>query len=58
MKRTSAIITYPLPNSDKPYKYKSTYPIKIDIEADIFNADDINCIAIEVSYSHLIFINS
>ncbi|KAG1141018.1 hypothetical protein G6F37_009150 [Rhizopus arrhizus] len=48
MKRTSAVITYPLPNSDKPYKYKSTYPIKIDIEADIFNADDINCIAIEL----------
>lgn len=49
VKKTSAVITSPLANPDKPFKYKSAYPLQLDIEADIFNADDVNNIAIEVN---------
>ncbi|CAO3690704.1 unnamed protein product [Rhizopus stolonifer] len=48
VKKTSAVITSPLANPDKPFKYKSAYPLQLEIEADIFNTDDVNNIAIEV----------
>ncbi|KAI8056522.1 armadillo-type protein [Gilbertella persicaria] len=47
MKRMTAEITQPLPNPDKPYKFTSQFPVKIHIEADIFNAFDTNSLAVE-----------
>jgi hypothetical protein len=49
VKRTTAKVTFPLPNPDKPYKFRSQYPVKLHIEADIFNLFDTNMIAVEVS---------
>jgi hypothetical protein len=43
-----AEITQPFPNADKPYRFISKYPVKIHLEADIFNACDTNNIAVEV----------
>lgn len=48
VKRTRAEITQPLPNPDKPYKFTFQFPVKIHIEADIFNSSDTNNLAIEV----------
>ncbi|RCH94569.1 Integrator complex subunit 4 [Rhizopus azygosporus] len=48
VKHTSAVITYPLPNADKPLKYNAIYKLKLHVEADIFNVNDITYIAIEV----------
>ncbi|KAI8050036.1 armadillo-type protein [Thamnidium elegans] len=47
VKRTTAEITQPLPNPDKPYKFTFQFPVKIHIEADIFNSSDTNTLAIE-----------
>ncbi|KAI9345097.1 armadillo-type protein [Pilaira anomala] len=47
VKRTTAEITQPLPNPDKPYKFTFQFPVKIHIEAEIFNSSDTNNLAIE-----------
>ncbi|KAI9267519.1 armadillo-type protein [Helicostylum pulchrum] len=47
VKRTTAEITQPLPNPDKPYKFTFQFPVKIHIEADVFNSSDTNTLAIE-----------
>jgi hypothetical protein len=48
VKRTTAEITLPLPNPDKPYKFTSQFPVKMHIEADIHNSSDTNSLAVEV----------
>ncbi|KAI9255512.1 armadillo-type protein [Sporodiniella umbellata] len=48
VKQSSAVITSPLANPDKPYSYISAYPLKLDVEADVFNIDDVNSIAVEI----------
>lgn len=48
-KRTTAEITEPLANPDKPYKFTSQFPVKLHIEAEIMYSSDINTIAVEVS---------
>jgi integrator complex subunit 4 len=53
VKHTSAVITYPLPNADKPLKYSAIYKLKLHVEADIFNVNDITYIAVEVSMKSL-----
>ncbi|KAI7891727.1 armadillo-type protein [Mucor mucedo] len=47
VKRTTAAITQPLPNPDKPYKFTFQFPVKIHIEVDIFNSCDTNALAVE-----------
>ncbi|KAI8968585.1 armadillo-type protein [Mycotypha africana] len=48
MMHTTAEITLPKPNVDKPFKFKSEYPVAMRVEADIFNAYDTNTIAVEI----------
>ncbi|KAI8339839.1 armadillo-type protein [Blakeslea trispora] len=47
VKHTTADIIQPLPNSDKPYKFTSQFPVKMHIEAEICNAFDTNSLAVE-----------
>lgn len=44
-----AVITSPVPNPDKPFKYPAAFPGKIEFEADLYNSRDVHDIGIEVS---------
>lgn len=44
-----AVITSPIPNPDKPFKYPAAFPGKIEFEADLYNSRDVHDIGIEVS---------
>lgn len=43
-----AVITSPVPNPDKPFKYPAAFPGKIEFEADLYNSRDVHDIGIEV----------
>ncbi|KAI9275591.1 armadillo-type protein [Phascolomyces articulosus] len=49
VKHTSAEITSPQPNIDKPLKFKSDIRVSLDVEANIYNSSDIYDIAIEIT---------
>ncbi|KAI9499526.1 armadillo-type protein [Zychaea mexicana] len=49
VKHTSAEITNPQPNPDKPLKFKSNIRVNLDVEAIIYNSSDIYDIAIEIT---------
>ncbi|KAI8334516.1 armadillo-type protein [Choanephora cucurbitarum] len=47
VKHTTAVILQPLPNSDKPYKFTSQFPVKMHVEAEVLNAFNTNSLAVE-----------
>ncbi|KAI9010804.1 armadillo-type protein [Phycomyces nitens] len=50
IRHTSAVITSPISNIDKPYRFMYQFPTELRVEADILNVSDVNDIAIEIVY--------
>ncbi|RUO96197.1 hypothetical protein BC936DRAFT_142446 [Jimgerdemannia flammicorona] len=56
-KRTTAAISIPVSNPDKPYAFNAMFPLRIDVEAELSNVADISSIAMEIVF-HLVEIIS
>ncbi|KAL0082304.1 armadillo-type protein [Phycomyces blakesleeanus] len=50
IRHTSAVITHPISNIDKPHRFVYQFPTELRVEADILNVADPNDIAIEIMY--------